>query len=120
MNGHANGVMDVIPPPPPENAPPPPLDELPPPPSDFLPPAPPPPADVLPPTPPPQIQPPVKEQKGPIAAPKPKKEPLSIEEILRKKREADEAAAKVSLLIVCVSLLDLRFTQHSQWLFGRC
>lgn len=62
----------------------------PPPPADDLPPAPP---EDLPPAPPregPPLPPPINRP-----APPPKKQVLSIEEILRKKKEADEAAAKV-------------------------
>ncbi|KAF2098654.1 pre-mRNA-splicing ATP-dependent RNA helicase prp28 [Rhizodiscina lignyota] len=76
---------------------------IPPPPTDDFPPGPPPPpsshAVAHPPPPPPDVDslaPPVKKKKGWGAAPK--KEPLSIEEILQKKREADAAAAKPKFL----------------------
>ncbi|KAF2499321.1 pre-mRNA-splicing ATP-dependent RNA helicase-like protein prp28 [Lophium mytilinum] len=85
------------PPPPPEELapPPPPPQELapPPPPPETLPP-PPPPAEL--PPPPPESGAP-KQKKGWGAA-KPKAEPLSIEEILKKKKEADAAAAKPKFL----------------------
>ena len=85
------------PPPPPDlvvTPPPPPEDFLPPPPEDF----PPPPEDLPPPPPPSNSQPP-----PPLAQPRKIKlrktssdsKPLSVEEILRKKKEADEVAAKV-------------------------
>jgi hypothetical protein len=102
MNGHVNGELETIPPPPPpppSDFPPPPAPEdLPPAPPDELPPAPP---DDLPPPPPPPSDP---SDDASLSAPRKKKgwgtatkkEPLSIEEILRKKREADAAAAKVS------------------------
>jgi hypothetical protein len=105
-NGYVNNIRNASPrpsiselkgrssPPPP---PPPPDSLAPPPPPNFS--APPPPED-LPPPPPPDLQP----SPSPNEEPKKKKmgwggskgrEPLSIEEILKKKREADEAAAKV-------------------------
>ena len=90
MNGHlTNG--DVVPPPPPVDPAPPPPPEYtapPPPPEDF--PPPPPPGSEAPPPPPPGE---VKKKKSGWAANA--RQPLSVEEILRKKREADEAAAKV-------------------------
>src|SRR6185436_18756599 len=97
MNGYASSDIDAIPPPPPSDfiPPPPASDDLPPAPPEELPPAPP--SDDLPPPPPSdpaELAPPPKKKKGWAA---PKKEPLSIEEILRKKREADAAAAKVSI-----------------------
>ncbi|KAF2480641.1 P-loop containing nucleoside triphosphate hydrolase protein [Neohortaea acidophila] len=89
-----NGVEDVPPPPPP---PPPPTD---------VPPPPPPPSDLIPPPPPPEdfestgaTAPTVKKRKlgwGSTAASKP--QPLSIEELLAKKKAADEAAAKPKFL----------------------
>jgi ATP-dependent RNA helicase DDX23/PRP28 len=97
-NGHANGEAMASPPPPPESLngrvsspPPPPPDSLvpPPPPTDF---APPPPED-LPPPPPTSNEQPQKKKLGWGAAKS--RGPLSIEEILQKKKEADEAAAKV-------------------------
>ncbi|KAJ9655226.1 mRNA splicing protein prp28 [Neophaeococcomyces mojaviensis] len=90
------------PPPPSESVPPPPIDFLPPPPlSSELPPPPP---IAVPPPPPepieddvgPALAPPKKEKKG--WATKPKSQPLSVEELVRKKREADEAAAKPKFL----------------------
>ncbi|EPS37081.1 hypothetical protein H072_9307 [Dactylellina haptotyla CBS 200.50] len=80
MNGH------IEPPPPP---PPPPTDDVPPPPPSLdgaPPPPPPPPRDAVPPPPPPV-------KKASVA---PKKTPLSVEDLLRKKKAADEAAKKVS------------------------
>ncbi|KAK7550660.1 pre-mRNA-splicing ATP-dependent RNA helicase prp28 [Phyllosticta citricarpa] len=97
-NSNSNGV--VPPPPPPEDSVPPP-----PPPADIAPPPPPavpPPDDVPPPPPPteslePELAPALPKKKG-WGVPKPKKDPLSIEEILKKKREADAAAAKPKFL----------------------
>lgn len=83
---HKFTTMD--PPPPPSEAPPPPPPEttfLPPAPSDH---APPPPAEDLGPEMPPK-------KKGWGGTTKPKSQPLSIEDILAKKKAADEAAAKV-------------------------
>ncbi|EON69181.1 pre-mRNA-splicing ATP-dependent RNA helicase prp28 [Coniosporium apollinis CBS 100218] len=106
MNGH---VLSDIPPPPPTDPierppsppaaplpPPPPDTPLPPPPSDL----PPPPSDLPPPPPDPspaEPAPDLKRKKG-WATAATKKTPLSIEEILRKKKEADEAAAKPKFL----------------------
>ncbi|PGH04640.1 pre-mRNA-splicing ATP-dependent RNA helicase PRP28 [Helicocarpus griseus UAMH5409] len=103
-----NGHVDLSPPgPPPEpleqppTPPPPPPDSLvPPPPPDTA--APPPPPDSIAPPPPP-------EEAPPPAPPVAKKKkvgwgsqrsttPLSVEELLRKKREADEAASKPKFL----------------------
>ena len=72
------------PPPPPEDsaAPPPPPEQ----------PAPPPPPEEEPPAPPPET----KKKKQGWGAKKPASTPLSVEELVRKKREADAAAAKVS------------------------
>lgn len=73
----------------------------PPPPSDSAPPPPPPPpTDDVPPPPPeedhgPELSKPKKKGWGSTAS---KKQPLSIEDLLRKKREADEAAAKPKFL----------------------
>lgn len=76
---------DSLPPPPPEGfAPPPPQDLPPPPPSETLPPPPAPPEEL-------------KKKKAGWGAPK-GRQPLSIEEILRKKKEADEAASKPKFL----------------------
>ncbi|KAK0650084.1 Pre-mRNA-splicing ATP-dependent RNA helicase prp28 [Lasiodiplodia hormozganensis] len=90
------------PPPPPEDGipPPPPSDPVPPPPPSDLPA--PPPLDDVPPPPPsgplePESGPTLVKKKG-WGAPKPKKDPLSIEEILKKKKEADAAAAKPKFL----------------------
>ena len=81
----------------------------PPPPPDLA--APPPPPDVSAPPPPPEDLPPPPPltTNGELPAPPPEatkkrkvgwegKQPLSVEEILRKKKEADEAAAKVRML----------------------
>ena len=94
MNGHrVNGhepeaPLDVPPPPPELNAPPPPPDpQAPPPPPEDLPP--PPPEDTL----PAPLE--IKKRKKGWAEASVKRQPLSVEEILRKKREADEAASKV-------------------------
>ncbi|MCJ1435971.1 mRNA splicing protein prp28 [Xylographa pallens] len=93
MNGHlTNG--DVVPPPPPVDLAPPPPPEYtapPPPPEDF--PPPPPPGSEAPPPPLPVE---VKKKKSGWASST--RQPLSVEEILRKKREADEAAAKPKFL----------------------
>ena len=93
-NGHTNGEFPP-PPPPSDSAPPPP-----PPPSSFAPPPPPsefapPPPDDLPPPPPTVASP---KKKGWAAPKDPGRGPLSIEDILRKKKEADEAAAKPKFL----------------------
>jgi len=89
-NGHTSGDFSVPPPPPPDTLapPPPPSTFAPPPPSDL---PPPPPSDTLPPPP----EEPVKKKKG-WGAPR-DRGPLSIEDILKKKKEADEAASKVCL-----------------------
>ncbi|KAK3066825.1 mRNA splicing protein prp28, partial [Teratosphaeriaceae sp. CCFEE 6253] len=85
-------AQNGIPPPPP----PPPSESIPPPP-------PPPPSDIPPPPPPPSVAPPetalepvVKTRKLAVTAPKP--QPLSIEELLVKKRAQEEAAAKPKFL----------------------
>lgn len=72
-----------VPSPPPETA-------APPPPPEDLPPPPPPGLDVPPPPPPAEV----KKKKAGWGTPSPR-QPLSIEDILKKKRDADEAAAKV-------------------------
>ncbi|OJI98083.1 hypothetical protein ASPVEDRAFT_37510 [Aspergillus versicolor CBS 583.65] len=80
------------PPPPPEDAgapPPPPESGAPPPPPDVS--APPPPPEDLP---PPPSEPQVKKKKVGWGAKRPASTPLSVEELVRKKREADAAAAK--------------------------
>jgi ATP-dependent RNA helicase DDX23/PRP28 len=101
-----NGNREVYPPgPPPEPVerpptppPAPPAESAPPPPPPIDTPAPPPPSDIEPPPPPEEVPPP-----PPPAAAEPKNKkgwaakPLSVEELLRKKREADAAAAKVSI-----------------------
>lgn len=103
MNGHAvngslqNSLSSVAPPEPFERpaTPPPPPPELqaPPPPPEEFPPPPPPPATVneQPPPPPTEAKKNTKQGWGPSNY----KQPLSVEEILRKKKEADEAASKV-------------------------
>lgn len=73
--------------------PPPPLDFAPPPPPDV--PAPPPPPEEEPPAPPPAT----KKKKQGWGAKRPAPAPLSVEELVRKKREADAAAAKVGTLV---------------------
>lgn len=96
--------MDIPPPPPP------PSDVIPPPPppSDDIPPPPPPSSDLPPPPPPPppsngqvdteeDLQPNLRKRKLGWSA-KPKTQPLSIEELLAKKKAADEAAAKPKFL----------------------
>lgn len=107
VSASVNGVAAPPPPPPPmdqmngiELPPPPPTDTLPPPPPDSH--APPPPQDLPPPPPTESLPPPpapedVKKQKKGWGAPK-GRQPLSIEEILKKKKEADEAAAKPKFL----------------------
>lgn len=90
----AFGKSSSPPPPPPDlvTPPPPPEDFLPPPPEDF----PPPPEDLPPPPPPSNSQPPPPPaQTRKIKPNSPDSKPLSVEEILRKKKEADEVAAKV-------------------------
>jgi ATP-dependent RNA helicase DDX23/PRP28 len=92
--------MDLPPPPPPPPPPsdvvppPPPADAPPPPPPSVLPP-PPPPSDL--PPPPPPVDEPSKKRKLGWGA-KPKAQPLNIEELLAKKKAADEAAAKPKFL----------------------
>ncbi|MCJ1417221.1 mRNA splicing protein prp28 [Xylographa parallela] len=84
MNGHlTNG--DVVPPPPP-------VDLAPPPPPEDFPPPPPPGSEAPPPPPPVEVR---KKKAGWASS---ARQPLSVEEILRKKREADEAAAKPKFL----------------------
>lgn len=102
MNGHAvNGFLQNSLPsaPPPEpfdrpSTPPPPPPELqapPSPPEDFPPPPPPAAVNEQPPPPPTEVKKKTKQGWGPSSY----KQPLSVEEILRKKKEADEAASKV-------------------------
>ncbi|MCJ1400619.1 mRNA splicing protein prp28 [Xylographa trunciseda] len=93
MDGHlTNG--DVIPPPPPVDLAPPPPPEYtaPPPPPEDLPPPPPPGREAPPPPPPVEVK---KKNPGRASS---ARQPLSVEEILKKKREADEAAAKPKFL----------------------
>lgn len=77
----------------PPSPPPPPPEDLaaPPPPPDSI--APPPPPDDVPPPPPVETQ---KKQKLGWGAKKPTVTPLSVEDLIRKKKEADAATAKVS------------------------
>lgn len=102
MANLSNGNMNVPPPPPPPSdlngrppspPPPPPEANAPPPPPEDLPP--PPPSEI--PTPPANEDVVIKKKKG-WGAPR-DRGPLSIEEILKKKKEADEAAAKVCHLL---------------------
>ncbi|RDL34550.1 Pre-mRNA-splicing ATP-dependent RNA helicase PRP28 [Venustampulla echinocandica] len=95
-----NGRLPSPPPPPPDaSVPPPPTDITPPPPPDGH--APPPPSDLPPPPPsdtvPPPPEEPIKKNKVGWGAPR-DRGPLSIEDILKKKKEADEAAAKPKFL----------------------
>ncbi|KAF2810546.1 U5 snRNP-like RNA helicase subunit [Mytilinidion resinicola] len=92
-------MLSFAPPPPPQEE----LAPPPPPPQDFAPPPPPPPEALPPPPPPAELPPPPPEfgapkQKKGWGAAKPKAQPLSIEEILKKKKEADAAAAKPKFL----------------------
>ena len=102
MNGHAvNGFshssLPTAPPPEPidrPSTPPPPPPEVhatPPPPEEYPPPPPPAAANEQPPPPPTEVKKKIKQGWGPSSY----KQPLSVEEILRKKKEADEAASKV-------------------------
>ena len=132
MNGAVrNSIVDgAFPAPPadpidrPSTPPPPPLDPIPPPPpTDIA--APPPPSDgSFPPPPPPDREviastddrtdgpPPVKKKKTGWGS-QPKATPLSVEELLRKKREADEAASKVCLTLHNYNMRRKLFTQES-------
>jgi len=95
--------MDIPPPPPPPSD----VISPPPPPSDDVPPPPPPSSDLPPPPPPPptngqldteeDLQPNLRKRKLGWGA-KLKTQPLSIEELLAKKKAADEAAAKPKFL----------------------
>lgn len=90
-------MSTTIPPPPP---PPPNYDPLPPPPPSYFPPPPPPPSEPPPPPPadpvaPPPPPPPPRKAKPKSAA---GRGPLSIEEIIKKKKEADEAAKRPKFL----------------------
>ena len=100
-----NGSLEAplpMPPPepverPPTPPPPPPEDSAaPPPPPDTS--APPPPPEDLPPAPPPETEP--KKKKVGWGTKQPAATPLSVEELVRKKREADAAAAKVRLSLL--------------------
>lgn len=96
----SHSMTETVPPPPPPSD----LYAPPPPPESFEPP--PPPDTIAPPPPPPET-----DEKGLARDPspkvavakksgwgtKPKVAPLSVEELLRKKREAEEAAAKVRM-----------------------
>ena len=98
VNGHEPAASYDVPPPPPDLS-------APPPPPEYT--EPPPPPEDLPPPPPPSVY----DENGPAVAglelkkkgkkgwgdSSAKRQPLSVEEILRKKKEADEAAAKVGL-----------------------
>ena len=91
----ANGLPPGPPPDPverpPSPPPPPPEDSgAPPPPPDNA--APPPPPDELPPAPPVETK---KAKKGWGATKRPAATPLSVEDLIQKKKEADAAAAKV-------------------------
>ncbi|KAL2859844.1 mRNA splicing protein PRP28 [Aspergillus lucknowensis] len=91
INGSMESPSNYPPPPPPE-------DGAPPPPPETS--APPPPPDVSAPPPPPEDHPPpppaseVKKKKLGWGSKRPTTTPLSVEELVRKKREADAAAAK--------------------------
>ncbi|CAG8976597.1 hypothetical protein HYALB_00002110 [Hymenoscyphus albidus] len=87
-----DGRLPSPPPPPPDSfaPPPPPSTSAPPPPSDL---PPPPPTESLPPPP----EEPIKKKKAGWGAPR-DRGPLSIEDILKKKKEADDAAAKPKFL----------------------
>ena len=103
MNGtasHETGLDDTqFPPPPP---PPPEETTAPPPPPGTSGPPPPPEDDVPPPPPPPTT----KKKKGWGSAPKrPAETPLSVEELLKKKREADAVASRVCILCAIPSYL---------------
>ncbi|KAI9809748.1 MAG: mRNA splicing protein prp28 [Sarcosagium campestre] len=93
-----NGILHpgkAYPQPPP---PPPPDSAAPPPPPDDLPPPPPPSADIQPPPPPPSSSTGEPPRKKAAVGGLRDRGPLSIEEILKKKKEADEAAAKPKFL----------------------
>jgi ATP-dependent RNA helicase DDX23/PRP28 len=126
-NGVVDGTFPASPADPidrPSTPPPPPLDPIPPPPpTDIV--APPPPLDgSFPPPPPPDREaitsaddrtdapPPVKKKKTGWGS-QPKATPLSVEELLRKKREADEAASKVCPTLHSRSMRCKLFTQDS-------
>jgi len=97
----SHSMTEAIPPPPPPSD----LFAPPPPPESFEPP--PPPDTLAPPPPPPETD--EKGQKPQVSSPKlavakksgwgtkPKVAPVSVEDLLRKKREAEEAASKVRM-----------------------
>ncbi|KAJ5615911.1 hypothetical protein N7537_001025 [Penicillium hordei] len=98
MTNGSEGLPPLPPPDPverPPSPPPPPPEDLaaPPPPPDSI--APPPPPDDVPPPPPVETQ---KKQKLGWGAKKPAVTPLSVEDLIRKKREADAATAKPKFL----------------------
>ncbi|KAJ6138162.1 hypothetical protein N7471_004648 [Penicillium samsonianum] len=98
MTNSSEGSLPLPPPDPverPPSPPPPPPEDLaaPPPPPDSL--APPPPPDDVPPPPPVEAQ---KKQKLGWGAKKPAVTPLSVEDLIRKKKEADAATAKPKFL----------------------
>lgn len=103
------GTYPPMPPPepverPPTPPPPPPEDSAaPPPPPDTS--APPPPPEDVPPPPPPETK---KKKKVGWDTKRPAATPLSVEELLRKKREADAAAAKVCTTMFSRSKLSLK------------
>ena len=118
MNGHmmnGEGIEpSVVPARIPSPPPPPPDLAAPPPPPDVS--APPPPPEDLPPPPP-------STTNGELPAPPPEatkkrkvgwegKQPLSVEEILRKKKEADEAAAKVRILSIQAMRHDVHLSSY--------
>ena len=100
------------------------ISSPPPPPPDLA--APPPPPDISAPPPPPEDlpPPPPSATNGELPAPPPEarkkrkvgwesKQPLSVEEILRKKKEADEAAAKVRILSAQPMRHDIHLLSYS-------
>lgn len=98
------------PPPPPEFfAPPPPPEDLPPPPppstANGQPPPPPPPAEI--------------RKKRFSDSSSRDRQPLSVEEILRKKKEADEAAAKVWIHAHTSRLADIHLVPYSSF-YAKC
>lgn len=102
----------------PGSPPPPPPEFLaPPPPPDFL--APPPPPEEFPPPPPPSVtadQPPppptkTKRKKDGLGGSR-DRQPLSVEEILRKKKEADEVASKVGYQPHCAKYSDIHLVHY--------
>jgi ATP-dependent RNA helicase DDX23/PRP28 len=126
-NGHLDSSLPAPPTDPIERSstpPPPPSEPIPPPPpSDLA--IPPPPADGLVPPPPPtdpeanlsiedsEAVPPVAKKKKTGWGAQPKATPLSVEELLRKKREAEEAASKVCFTLQCCDMPCTLFTQDS-------